>query len=326
MLTFLSSPKPFKGKDKENQYRAINTWLLAAENVEVILYGNSEGIDEAGFDLNVKVVKKIRSSPSGVPYFGAIADHAAEFGTYDIQVYINCDILIHGLYEASRSITFKNFLLIGQRIDLFENIIVTDKPANFKLVVQNLFRMHQLAIHEKTGIDYFVFSRNMWQGLKPISIGRGGYDNALLAFCKLYQYPIIDGTLSVIALHQFHDYKHVNGDEQVVFYGSEAKQNISVAGKYSLLTVSDADYILDNYQLIHSPCRGDYLREIELKWRYIRKWEIMSLLLRGMWRIFDFFKLVKNKEYNLETLIKTRHPIFATDNSDENKTVKFIKK
>ncbi len=318
MLTFLSSPKPFKGKDKENQYRAIRTWLLAAENAEVILYGDSEGIEDAGRELNVKVVKDIQSSASRVPYFGAIADHAATHGKYDIQVYLNCDILLYGIYMASQVISFENFLFIGQRIDLFQDVIVIEHPDEFKYVVEKLFDKNQLKMHERTGIDYFMFSRNMWKGLKPITIGRGGYDNALLAFCKQHQYPIIDGTLSVIALHQFHDYKHVNGNEQFVFYGPEAKQNLSVAGKYSLLAVSDADYIMDNYQLIHLPCRGNYLRQIELKWRYIKKWKVASLMLRGVWRIFDFFKLIPNKDYKIKTLIESNHPIFSAGNKAYN--------
>ena len=74
MLTFLSSPKPFKGKDKENQYRAITNWLSAADGAEVILYGDSAGIEEAGRELNVKVIKDVESSSLGVPYFGAITD------------------------------------------------------------------------------------------------------------------------------------------------------------------------------------------------------------------------------------------------------------
>ena len=67
MLTFLSSPKPFRGKDKENQYRAIRNWLNAVDGAEVILYGDSAGIDEAGLELNVNVIKEVESSSSGVP-------------------------------------------------------------------------------------------------------------------------------------------------------------------------------------------------------------------------------------------------------------------
>ena len=61
MITFLTSPKPFIGIDKENQYTAIKNWKLIADNVEIILYGNSEGIENAANELNVKIVKNIIS-------------------------------------------------------------------------------------------------------------------------------------------------------------------------------------------------------------------------------------------------------------------------
>jgi hypothetical protein len=124
MITFLASPKPFIGIAKEHQYRAIRSWQAAGEDVEVILYGDSTGIDEAGRDLGVQVVKQIDGTPSGIPYFGAIAEHAAEHGKHDLQVYLNCDILLAGIQQALTRIEFDRFLLIGQCIDLGEGIVV----------------------------------------------------------------------------------------------------------------------------------------------------------------------------------------------------------
>jgi hypothetical protein len=156
----------------------------------------------------------------------------------------------------------------------------------------------------------------MWKGLQQITIGRGGYDNALLDFCRKNHFPIIDCTLSVIALHQFHDYNHVSGKQDFVFLGEEAKQNLAVAGKYSLLSVSDADYILDNLTLVHIPCRGDYIRETELNWRYRKGFKFGSLMLRAIWRVLDTVKLIKNKGIQLKILITTEHPVFSTGDSN----------
>lgn len=315
MLTFLSSPKPFRGKDKENQYRAIRNWLNAVDGAEVILYGDSAGIEEAGLELNVNVIKEVESSSSGVPYFQAITDHAAVHGKYDMQIYLNCDILLSGIFKASNVLKMEKFLFIGQRIDLSEGVIVEEPSASFKKIVYRYFHEKKLKMHESTGIDYFMFRRNMWNGLRPIVIGRAGYDNALLTFCKENQYSIIDGTLSVIALHQFHDYNHVSGNEKFVFGGTDAKHNLIVAGKYSLLSVSDADYILDNYFLLHNPCRGDTLRSIELDLRYIRKWRYVSLGLRAVWRILNWLKIFSKVEYTIDKLIEHSHPIFVDDTS-----------
>lgn len=315
MLTFLTSPKPFKGIDKENQYRAIKSWILSTKNAEVILYGDSAGIDQAGIDLGVKVVKSIASTEGGLPYFGAIADHAEIHGKFNTQVYLNCDILVSNLHEASKAISFPWFLAIGQRIDLSAETFVDQHPSEYKKIINQLVTEDRVQMHETSGIDYFMFPRGLWRGLKQIIVGRGGYDNALLDFCKWHHYPIIDCTLSVIALHQFHDYSHVKGNRNTVFFGVDAKQNIEAAGRYSLLSVADADYILDNFHLQDIACRGDYLRKTELKWRYNRKWKKGSLVLRMVWRVLDGAKLIPKKELELAQLVQKGHAVYSIRSS-----------
>lgn len=307
MITFLSSPKAFKGIDKDNQYRAIKSWLSSAKDVEVILYGNSIGIDEAGLDLNVKVIKEIESSNSGAPFFGAIVNHASKHGKYDIQTYLNCDILIFNISDTISKIIFNKFLGVGQRIDLSEGVFIDDMVENYSKILNDLHFTNKAILHESTGIDYFIFQRNMWQDLKQITIGRGGYDNALLNFCKQENIPIIDCTFNLIALHQFHNYNHVNGNKNFVFYGDEAKSNLEVAGRYSLLSVSDADYVLENNNLNKNFCRGDIIREVELKIKYKYKLKAISLLIRIIWKFLFFIKIIRPREYKLsEILLKSR--------------------
>ena len=42
------------------KYSNLKNWKLIADNVEIILYGNSEGIENAANELNVKIVKNIK--------------------------------------------------------------------------------------------------------------------------------------------------------------------------------------------------------------------------------------------------------------------------
>jgi hypothetical protein len=295
MITILSSPKPFVGIDKYNQYRAINNWKTLSNNVEIILYGNSAGIDDAGYELNVCVVKEIKSTNNGIPYFGSIVEHASTFGKYDSQMYLNCDILLSNLDTVISKIKFTNYLLIGQRIDLAEGVIVEESNLNFKNIVNKLYEQNKAKLHKPTGIDYFIFKRNQWHGIGEIVIGRGGYDNALLNFTKKMKFPIIDITNSVIALHQFHNYNHVIGNDNTVFYGSEAKNNLRLAGNHSLLTISDSDYIFSNEQILYIPCRGDKLRQFELYLRYKINANFASLLIRVIWRFLNYNK-IKSEE------------------------------
>jgi hypothetical protein len=304
VITFLSSPKPFHGADKENQYRAIRSWLAAGDNAEVILYGNSAGIDLAGESLGVRVEKRVGCAPSGLPYFAAIAAHAAEHGKHDLQVYLNCDILLAGLPAAMARTEFDHFLLIGQRIDLGEGVFVdvsqVDWPERLKVLVAE----GKACLHLPTGIDYFGFHRGMWKSLPPIVIGRGGYDIALIAHCMRNGIPVIDATFAVAALHQFHDYGHVQGGGLTVWRGADARQNLALAGgAWSATMVSDATYVFKEAAVSRRPCRGDRLRHLELKLRYEKGWTAAAKATRLIWRVLNLFGATRIPQLSLPEML-----------------------
>jgi hypothetical protein len=306
MITFLASPKPFKGIVKEHQYRAIRTWLESSENVEVILYGDSAGIDEAGRDLGVQVVKQIDCAPSGLPYFSAIVAHAADHGKFELQVYLNCDILLSGIMQVMSRIGFQQFLLIGQRIDLGKEHFIDFSEANWTCKLIKWESEGNAKLHSPSGIDYFGFRRGMWMNLPKIIIGRGGYDNALLAYCMRNRIPIVDGTFAVSALHQFHDYNHVPGGMSVVMRGSEAMQNLDKAGGVRSATlVSDAGYVFKDLKVVPWICRGDRLRKLELKLRYEIGIPKLWMVLRIIWRALKPFGITRVYQPSLEEVVSS---------------------
>jgi hypothetical protein len=303
MISFLASPKPFRGNDKDNQYRAVLSWLAAVPDGEVILYGNSEGIETAGDHLRVKVVPDIPSAPSGAPFFGAIAAHAEVHAKFDLQVYLNCDILLSGIAPALGAIPFPFFLLIGERIDLDQGVSM-DPGGDWRPRMASLARQGRLKAHGPTGIDYFGFRRGTWRHLPPVVIGRGGYDKALLVYCLKKRYPLVDSSFAVTALHQFHDYKHIDGQRHAAFYGDEARQNFLATGSlHSRALVSDAEYVLRQGRLVYWPCRGDRLRRLEVMLRFVHGWDNAGLMLRVLWRLLERFRLAGMKKIQLAALL-----------------------
>jgi hypothetical protein len=304
LITFLASPKPFSGIANEQQCRSIRNWQGVCAGAQVILYGASAGIEKAGHDLGAEVVTEIESSPAGVPLFGAIADHAARHGRYDLQVYLNCDILLSGILQAFESIEFTKFLLIGERLDLPEGLFVDLNSPGWKNKVLDLANEGQIKLHGPTGIDYFAFRRGLWAGLPPVIIGRGGYDNALLAHCMRRRVPIIDGTARVLALHQFHGYGHVLGGAQYIANGPEAEVNFQAAGgKRSATLVSDADYVLENGRVSPNVYGRDRLRYFELKCRYAYGFPKAGLAVRLVWRMLSAARLIRRREIDVLTLV-----------------------
>lgn len=285
MITFLASPKPFHGTAKEQQYRAIRSWRSTGKDVEVILYGDSAGIDEAGDDLGVRIVKRIACAASGIPYFGAIVEHAAAHARHDLQVYLNCDILLYDTIAAIRHIPFARFLASGQRIDLAEGVLPATGGTAAVRGLSALAATGHAKLHPTCGMDYFAFRRGTWGRLPPIVIGRGAYDNALMAYAMRRRIPIVDATLSVLALHQFHDYSHQSGGQATVFRGDDARQNSRQAGgRHSTPTIADAAYVLRRCELVPCAARGDRLRQAEMKLRFALGAGQIGLLLRPLWR------------------------------------------
>lgn len=306
MITFLSSPKPFIGLAQENQVRAIRSWLAVAPDVEVILYGDSEGAHEVCAELGVRHITDVQTTELGIPYFNSIIEHARWNAKYDIQVYLNCDILLTAsFFESIKIIPFQQFLMIGQRIDLGEGVTVD--PSSDMLVSQlaDLAYQCKILLHGPSGIDYFAFKRGMWDGLPPVVIGRAGYDGALLAYCMRNRVPLIDATLKVLALHQWHDYGHTSNGRKEVWWGKDAMQNRRLSGTmHSAPLVSDAQWEIHDDHLIESRVRGDSLRAMELNCRFDKGWEECGRVLRMTWRLLTAARIYKTKKYKLEDILK----------------------
>lgn len=287
MITFLTSPKPFVGRDRINQIRAIRSWLAVASEVEVIVYGEAEGAYEICSELGVKYVPDVKATESGLPYFNAIVEHAREEAIYDAQVYVNCDILLNAsLLHAIEDIPFSEYLLVGQRVDLNDEVYVNPSVEGWFDALLREVQDRQVELHAPSGKDYFAFRRGMWKGLPQVIIGRGAYDTALLAHCLFRRIPIVDGTYSVVALHQFHDYSHVPGGLNEVMRGRAAVRNRRNSGMlHSAPTIGDAQWVLRGGELLPNASRGDWLRALETHWRFHKKRELLSLAIRALWRV-----------------------------------------
>jgi hypothetical protein len=131
-------------------------------------------------------------------------------------------------------------------------------------------------------------------------IGRGGYDNYLIYYCRSRGIPVIDLTEAVMAIHQNHDYAHHPTGEDGVFSGSEAQLNYQV-DKIFHFTPVDADFRMIGGKLKRNYARGNiywYLWSLKFlcrkEWRPLISIGLLSLraargflnMLRGyvFWR------------------------------------------
>ena len=286
MITLLSSLKPFRGDVARLQENALRNWRRLGKDVEIILYGDGEGVAEHARRYAARHVPVIDCSAKGIPRFDAIVAHAATEAKYDLQLYLNGDILIppDTINHLGR-VTFKQFLVVGQRIDLGQRAEFDPVTDRWSKQIADCFAQGEAQLHGPFGSDYFVFPRGFWHGLPPLVIGRGAYDNALLAFCLRKGAPLIDATRALPIVHQWHDYSHVPGAFNEAHHGPDAVANRRlhdiVHGAPSLM---DADWQMCSSTLAATDFRGQRLRRWEVLLRYRWDCKLPSYLLRAACR------------------------------------------
>lgn len=273
MLTILSSPKPFVNEAAWNQLNALRSWRAIHPTVEIFIFGAPDGAAEAVAEVGAVLVPEIECSLSGAPSFNAMAAYANQFARHDLIVYVNGDILLdNSLSQSMESALrqFRHFLLVGERLDLAEGVKVDVRSGGWQSSLTALAQARQISAHGPTGIDYFGFVRGEWAELPPVFMGRAMCDLALLNYCFKQKRPIIDGTLTVRAIHQYHGYQHVAGGINQVFHGEDRAQMTRAHGlKQSLPTIADANWrMVRSAQIEPDRQRRRLFRRMELGVRY----------------------------------------------------------
>jgi len=288
VISILSSPKRFDGPFKSIQERALANWGQTQDGVEIILYGDSPGTAEAARLYGALHVPEVRCSDSRVPYFNAIVEHATRSARFDRQVYLNADILLPpGFVEMVTNLSLERFLAVGQRVDLAEGVEFAPRAGDWIPRLRSLALSGGASLHPPVGSDYFGFCRGLWDGLPPLVIGRGGYDNALIAHAFRRRIPVVDASRNVLVVHQWHDYSHVQGAFAAAHHGVDAQANRRLHGTcHGAPTIVDADFELGEEGTLEENRSTGRLRRLEVRLRYYHNWQMLGYAFRAMWRIF----------------------------------------
>ena len=244
MLTIACVPKAFTAPSISIiQDNAIMSWLHLHPQPELILFGNGEGVRERSVQWGVRHVPDIAQNEFQTPLLHDIFAKAQQLATFDLLAYVNADIILtqdfmESVTEAANR--FRRFLLIGRRRDLrLETRLAFDDPAWADRLRREVLTTGKLG--GVMAMDYFVFSRGLYDELPPFAIGRSSWDNWLVWKATTLRVPIIDATKTVVAVHQEHDYLHVAGSRGT-FIGPEAERNRALAAGRSC-TCFDATYL-----------------------------------------------------------------------------------
>lgn len=246
LLTLFTAPKPFKDEHIiKIQTNALNSWKALGDQVEILLLGNDEGVEEKAKELGLRHIPDVECNEKGTPLISSMLDLSRKNSHSPFLCIINTDIILFpDLLTALKkvSIQFDCFLLLGQRWDME---VREELPAGQKEFLRFKNRVKvQGSLHPPMGSDYFLFPRDCYQSIPDFAIGRAGWDNWFIFKSRFEHWPVIDATHDIVIVHQSHDYRHLPGG-QPHYRLPETKENvIRGGGEQTIFTMADAQFSL----------------------------------------------------------------------------------
>ena len=275
MLTLFTIPKPFQGHTAIIQRNAIRSWTLLHPHCEIIIFGDEEGSKEIALEFGLKHVPKVARNEFGTPLVNDIFEKAQQIATHNILCYVNADIILMSdfIYAVKRirKRPFRNFIMIGRRWDVdIDRIWDFDNP-NWETSLRKFTKKHG-KLHQYHGIDYIVFTRNLWGNIPRFAIGRPAWDNWMIYQARAQGAAVIDATQAVMAIHQNHDFHHIpGGTKEARNKGPEARYNFNLAGGEDyMFGFLDATWILTHRWIIPALTR-DHLNRRIIRFHVLRK-------------------------------------------------------
>ena len=247
IVTFFSTPKAFAGHIDMIQRNALQSWKLLGQ--EVILIGDDEGVAEAAQEFSFRHLPNVARTEAGTPRVDAIFASGTSSAMTPVLCFVNADIILdETIVELASALAHLNCpaLAIGERLDTnIEEVL--SFPSDPGLRSELVARLKSAGIsHGPTGIDYFLFTDNLWQKIPPFALGRGCWDNWLIWRALRGGALVIDASTAVTALHQDHDYGHLPGGKKEAWEGAESLVNIRLAGGYGhMAAIPDATHRVD---------------------------------------------------------------------------------
>ena len=245
-FTIFTVPKAFKGQSAVIQRNALRSWTLLTPRPEIFLLGNEPGIAETALEFGLIHLPNVKINQQGTPVVSSIFKLGQENATNPLVAYINTDIiLMDNFSQAVQKLQdgrASHFLAVGRRWD-FEIWEEFAFSKGWQDSLSSAIRERGI-LHYSTGIDYFIFSRGLYQDIPPFAIGRTAWDNWLIWYALSKGAQLIDATHAITAIHQEHTYTHCSGGALKVWRGEEAIMNQAMAvGK--ICTIADAGFALE---------------------------------------------------------------------------------
>lgn len=252
MLTLFALPKAFQGHFGIIQHNAITSWTLLRPRPEIVLFGNEPGTAEIAVELGVRCIPQVMRNEFGTPLLNDVFNKAERITQTGPIAFVNADIILlsdfmHAVSTIGRLDRAKPYLVSGIRWNL-----QVEQALSFGDGWEHDLRRHVKVSGKPdlpSSLDYFIFSRALYERMPPLAVGRSAWDNWLLYHARALRAMVVDASPTVTAIHQLHDYSHLPGGEQAAFRGAEAQLNQqmvreAVRDELWIFSLMDATHVL----------------------------------------------------------------------------------
>lgn len=278
LLTIFSVPKPFEGHVGLIQRNALATWSRLEPACEIVLLGNEPGAAEAAGDVGAIHEPVLGHTEQGAPRLDDVFRRVQRLASFDLLCFTNADVLLPmaltGAVDRIRR-RFTSCVALGRCYNVDVTGPIDDDWQSWT--------RRRGEMRPAGGIDYLVFPRDLYDSLPPFALGRAGFDNWLVWEARRRRTPVVDLTAVVGAVHQNHDYDHIAGGRTASYEGTEAMENIRLAGgELHLFNIDDATHCLTTSGLRPKPLAP--LRAFPpARWAALR-WGEFERFVRGYFR------------------------------------------
>jgi hypothetical protein len=270
VITFFTIAKPFEGHIGTIQRNALASWTRVVPGAQVLVLGDESGVAEAAAAIDAEHIPDIPRNEYGTPLLDGAFRIAAERCRNDLLCYVNADILFPpSLADAARraSRLDRPFVIVGECWNARVEAPLDPDATNWPALLRGARKRGADAI------DYFVYTRGVFDDVPPFAVGRTVFDNWLVWKARDEGAAVVDATWTVKAIHQDHTYAHAGSLPQLRT-SSEAERNRRLAGggRGRLYSRYDATHRLTSRGLVRNPLAyahsGETMRRAGAKLAY----------------------------------------------------------
>lgn len=301
---------------------ALRSWQ--ALGVPVIICGDEKGALEAAKEIGAVCVTNVERNEKGTPFIHGVFSAARSAANTPYLAYLNADILVRPSVLAAMKAAIA--LRSGKSPFLFScrrrNIpLGYPLPPDSNTIGEQLNELDAEygSWDQSNAIDLFLFSRDLFTEIVPLSVGHMQWDNWLMWRASHDGAQIVDGSADAALLHPIHGYASDGTGLQQRTQGDQAAKNREAAAGNLMNLRQGATHYLDGRRM--HPARSDFAeamaeklvpdlnRELKAGLKYLSdpggyrsEVDVADCCRTILWRFGYFFPLMEEAAIDRDSL------------------------